>query len=150
MKLLFLWIFALHACTARATTEVMYQGSLTEFKWQNRLIIIQVNSKKELSQLQDEIYYHSSDFNACKLLMLISMNDKTWILDATTAQTVSPQLNHQVLKTINQNLEKVLLIGLDGGIKNRYTAKTFSLEQVFNDIDLMPMRRLEIQRKFNG
>ena len=144
MKLLFLWIFALHACTAIATTKVMYQGSLTDFKWQNRVIIIQINSKKELSQLQDEIHYHSSDFNARKLLMLISINDKTWILDATTAQTVSPQLNHQVLKTINQNLDNVLLIGLDGGIKNRYTAKTFSLEQVFNDIDLMPMRSREI------
>jgi hypothetical protein len=140
MKLLFLWIVALHVCTAIAKTKVMYLTSLTEFKWQNRLLIIQVNSKKESSQLQDEIYYHSSDFNDRKLLMLISINDKTWILDATTAQTVSPQLNHQVLKIINQNLEKVLLIGLDGGIKNRYTAKTFSLEQVFNEIDLMPMR----------
>jgi hypothetical protein len=144
MKLLFLWIVALHVCTAIAKTKVMHLTSLTEFKWQNRLLIIQVNSKKELSQLQDEIYYHSSDFNDRKLLMLISINDKTWILDATTAQTVSPQLNHQVLKIINQNLDKVLLIGLDGGIKNRYTAKTFSLEQVFNDIDLMPMRSREI------
>jgi hypothetical protein len=43
----------------------------------------------------------------------------------------------------------VMLVGLDGGIKSRYVADTFTLEQAFNEIDLMPMRRLEIQGKFN-
>lgn len=144
MKLIFLWIFTLHVYTAIATTKVMSQDSLTDFKWQHRLLITQVDTKSELSKLRDEIQYHSSDFDARKLLMLIRIKDKTWILDASTAQTVSPQLSDQVLETINQNLDKVLLIGLDGGIKNRYLANTFSLEQVFNEIDLMPMRRWEI------
>ena len=144
MKLIFLWIFTLHVYTAIPTTKVMSQDSLTDFKWQHRLLITQVDTKSELSKLRDEIQYHSSDFDARKLLMLIRIKDKTWILDASTAQTVSPQLSDQVLETINQNLDKVLLIGLDGGIKNRYLANTFSLEQVFNEIDLMPMRRWEI------
>ena len=144
MKLIFLWIFTLHILTAIATTKFISQNFLSDFKWQHRLLIIQVDSESKLSTLRDEIQYYSSDFDARKLLMLIRIKNKVWILDASTTQTVSPQLSEQVLETINQNLDKVLLIGLDGGIKNRYLANTFSLEQVFNEIDLMPMRRWEI------
>lgn len=144
MKLIFLWIFTLHILTAIATTKFISQNFLSDFKWQHRLLIIQVDSESKLSTLRDEIQYYSSDFDARKLLMLIRIKNKVWILDASTAQTVSPQLSEQVLETINQNLDNVLLIGLDGGIKNRYPANTFSLEQVFNEIDLMPMRRWEV------
>jgi hypothetical protein len=69
------------------------------------------------------------------------------VIDISTTRIVSPQLSNEVLETINQNRNKVLLIGLDGSIKNSYPANTFNLEQVFNDIDLMPMRHREIDRK---
>jgi hypothetical protein len=144
MKFIFLWIFTFHVNTTTATTKLMSQNTFIDFKWQHRLLITQVNSESELSKLHGEIQYHSSDFYARKLLMLIHIKDKTWIIDASTARTVSPQLNNEVLETINKNLDNVVFIGLDGGIKNRYPANAFSLEQVFNEIDLMPMRRREI------
>jgi hypothetical protein len=62
----------------------------------------------------------------------------------------SEQLSKEVSTLLCENQGMVILVGLDGGIKNRYVADTFTLEQAFNEIDLMPMRSLEIQGKFNG
>ena len=75
-------------------------------------------------------------------MWLVRVKNKTWVFNISTFKTASPQLNAEVLTTTEQNHGKVLLIGLDGGIKNRYPTQTFSLEQIFNEIDLMPMRRV--------
>jgi hypothetical protein len=148
MKFILLWIFilhafTLHAFTKRVTTRVISQNYLTDFKWQHRLLITQVDSERKLSQLRDEIQSYSIDFGARKLLALIRIEDNTWIINVSTAQTVSPSLSSEILEIISQNPDTILLIGLDGGIKYRYSTEAFSLKQVFNQIDLMPMRRAE-------
>ena len=144
MKFVILWIITLHTFTALATTKLISQDSLQNFRWQHRLLITQIDSKNELIKLQNEVQRHNNDFSDRRLLLLIHINDKTWILNESTTHSVSLLLSNEVLKVINQNLDKVILIGLDGGIKNRFPAKTFNLKQVFNEIDLMPMRRWEI------
>ncbi len=68
---------------------------------------------------------------------------QSWSLAAAGVYKWQSQLSAEVLKSVEQNLDEVLLNGLDGGIKNRYPIQTFSLEQIFNEIDLMPMRRIE-------
>ena len=40
----------------------------------------------------------------------------------------------------------VALIGLDGFVKEAYTAEKLDLNQVFADIDRMPMRRAELDQ----
>ncbi len=142
MKFVLLWIFTLHTLTTTAATRVKPQDSLTDFKWRHRLIIAHVDSEIKLSKLQDEAQHHSHKFNARKLMWLVRVKNKTWVFNISTFKTASPQLNAEVLTTTEQNHGKVLLIGLDGGIKNRYPTQTFSLEQIFNEIDLMPMRRV--------
>jgi hypothetical protein len=161
MKHILLWIFTLHAFTVTATsketasvitakvttkitTEIATENSLADLKWQHRLLITQIDTENELYNLRDKIQSHSNAFGASKLLMLIRIKNETWIVDASTARTASPQLNNEVLKIMNQNLNQVLLIGLDGGIKYRYPTDTFNLERVFNKIDSMPMRQAEI------
>ena len=111
------------------------------------MLITQVDTENELRQLREQIYYHSSDFSNRKLSMLVRIKDKTWIVNISTIQIASPLLSAEVLNIISQNLNKVLLIGLDGSIKHRYPTPTFSLQQVFNHIDLMPMRRGELVTK---
>ena len=150
MKGVLLWIFTLFTFTAIATIKVISQDPLADFKWQHRLLITQLDTENELHQLREQIHYHSSDISTRKLLMLVRIKDKTWIVDALTIQSVSPLLSLEVLNIINQNLNKVLLIGLDGGIKHRYPTQTFNLQQVFNHIDLMPMRRGETDRKVSN
>jgi hypothetical protein len=117
---------------------------LAEFKWQHRLLITQVDSEMELITLQDKILHHSNNFNARKLLLLVHIKDQTFILNTTTQQMASGSLHKEILITLKQNPNKSLLIGLDGGIKNHYSTKTFTAESAFDDIDLMPMRQAEI------
>jgi hypothetical protein len=149
MKFALLWLFTLHTLTTATTaatkvaTKVTQQDSLTDFKWRHRLIITHVDSEIKWSKLQDEAQHHSHKFNARKLMWLVVVKNKTWVFNISTFKTASPLLSAEVLTIVEQNLGKVLLIGLDGGIKNRYPIQTFSLEQIFNDIDLMPMRRIE-------
>jgi hypothetical protein len=147
MKCILLWILTLHTFTTIATIKVISQDSLADFKWRHRLLITQVDTENELRQLREQIYYHSSDFSNRKLSMLVRIKDKTWIVNISTIQIASPLLSAEVLNIISQNLNKVLLIGLDGSIKHRYPTPTFSLQQVFNHIDLMPMRRGELVTK---
>lgn len=130
--------------TIKATTIDMPQQSLADFRWQHRLLVIHVDSANNLITIQNESQSHQNDFSDRKLLLLIHIKDKTWILNESTVHNVTPLLSNEVLKLINQNLDKVILIGLDGGIKNRYPAKTFSLQQALNEIDMMPMRLSEI------
>jgi hypothetical protein len=147
MKFGLLWLFILHTLTTAtattAATKVTPQDSLTDFKWRHRLIITHVDSEIKWSKLQDKAQHHSHKFSARKLMWLVVVKNKTWVFNISTFKTASPLLSAEVLTIVEQNLGKVLLIGLDGGIKNRYPIQTFSLEQIFNEIDLMPMRRIE-------
>jgi hypothetical protein len=87
--------------------------------------------------------------------VVVHLQNKTYIIDASAPDTSSKKLasdllSKEAITLLCENQGMVMLVGLDGGIKSRYTADTFTLEQVFNEIDLMPIRRLEIQVKFKG
>ena len=122
----------------------MQAQSLAEFKWQHRLLIAQVDSEMELTKLRNKILHHSIDLRVRKLLLLVHFKNQTLILNATTQQTASDSINKETLKILQQNSNKALLIGLDGGIKKHYPIKKFTVELAFDDIDLMPMRQAEI------
>lgn len=59
-------------------------------------------------------------------------------------QTSSELVDRIQEKYLLRNHE-VILIGKDGGVKERITK--LDLERLFNDIDRMPMRQNEMQRK---
>ena len=150
-------LFIAIALTFSAIAEVHMssQQSMHDFKWKHRLLITTVTSDTELNQLQDEVRYHNRDINALKILVVVNLKNKTYVIDASAPGTFSKKLasdhlSKAVSTLLSENQGMVMLVGLDGGIKSRYIADTFTLEQAFNEIDLMPMRRLEIQGKFNG
>jgi hypothetical protein len=141
--------------SAMAEMKVSTQQSMHNYKWKHRLLITTVTSDTELNQLQDEVQYHNRDINARKIIVVVHLQNKTYIIDASAPDTSSKKLasdllSKEAITLLCENQGMVMLVGLDGGIKSRYTADTFTLEQVFNEIDLMPIRRLEIQVKFKG
>jgi hypothetical protein len=141
--------------SAMAEVKVSTQQSMHDYKWKHRLLITTVTSDTELNQLQDEVQYHNRDINARKIIVVVHLQNKTYIIDASAPDTSSKKLasdllSKEAITLLSENQGMVMLVGLDGGIKSRYVADTFTLEQAFNEIDLMPMRRLEIQGKFNG
>jgi hypothetical protein len=140
--------------SAMAEVKVSTQQSMHDYKWKHRLLITTVTSDTELNQLQDEVQYHNRDINARKIIVVVHLQNKTYIIDASAPDTSSKKLasdllSKEAITLLSENQGMVMLLGLDGGIKSRYVADTFTLEQAFNEIDLMPMRRLEIQGKFN-
>jgi hypothetical protein len=141
--------------SAMAKVNVSTQQSMHDFKWKHRLLITTVTSDTELNQLQDEVRYHHRDINARKILVVVHLQNKAYVIDASAPDAFSKKLaadllSKEVSTLLCENQGMVMLVGLDGGIKSRYAADTFTLKQAFKEIDLMPMRRLEIQRKFNG
>jgi hypothetical protein len=155
LKHLLLFIAIALSFSAIAEVHVYTQQSVHDFKWKHRLLIITVTSDIELNQLQDEVRYQSPDINARKLLVVVHLKNKTYVIDASAPDAFSKKLasdllSKEVSTLLCENKGMVMLVGLDGGIKNRYVADTFTLEQAFKEIDLMPMQRLIIQGKFNG
>jgi hypothetical protein len=141
--------------SAMAEVKVSTQQSMHDYKWKHRLLITTVTSDTELNQLQDEVQYHNRDINARKIIVVVHLQNKTYIIDASAPDTSSKKLasdllSKEAITLLSENQGMVMLLGLDGGIKSRYVADTFTLEQAFKEIDLMPMRRLEIQVKFKG
>ena len=155
LKHLLLFIAIALTFSAIAEVHVSTQQSMHDFKWKHRLLITTVTSDTELNQLQDEVRYHSPDINARKLLVVVHLKNKTYVIDASAPDAFSKKLasdllSKEVSTLLCENKDMVMLVGLDGGIKNRYVADTFTLKQAFNEIDLMPMQRLIIQGKFTG
>src|SRR5690606_36647291 len=59
---------------------------------------------------------------------------------------VSPNLGPEIDRLLEGVADRLILIGLDGGVKRRYEAAEFSVSDLFADIDAMPMRRAELGR----
>lgn len=119
--------------------------SLGDLHWQHRLIIITVNSEKQWHQLKQNVQYHGQDIEARKLLFLVNKERQTHVLSASGQYIPSPSLNSELAALSKLHPNKVLLIGLDGGIKKQYESRSFDLQKAFAEIDLMPMRRWEIE-----
>lgn len=58
---------------------------------------------------------------------------------------MAPELARQLQQTLGD--QYAVLIGLDGGVKARFSSKSFSLEKTFARIDSMPMRQQELQNR---
>ncbi|MFY7669589.1 DUF4174 domain-containing protein [Tenacibaculum sp. MEBiC06402] len=124
---------------------------LSEYKWKNRLVLIITNGNSNLRKQQlNEFQSRLKEFEERKLIFFeiqpkryrkIPLKIKTKEQD-NWFYTAQPYEKH---KSKNTDF-KVLLIGLDGGIKKQKTNKILTQEQLFTIIDGMPMRRRELKR----
>nr|WP_284731265.1 DUF4174 domain-containing protein [Glaciecola sp. XM2] len=116
--------------------------SLDSFKWQYRLLIIDVSMHTDRSALESLLNAHVKDIEDRKLRVILYTQDA--IVEAFTNTPLL--LEREVVENMLANKYSIL-VGLDGGIKSFYepSANTIDINQVFADIDGMPMRKLERQ-----
>lgn len=126
-----------------SSVEVFGQN-VDDYKWKNRIILIISNNedseffKKQINALEKDLQELVE-----RKLILFKITPSKYQLNSDKWET-----NSELYTTYNLNNEpfKIVLIGLDGGIKlneNKYTPK----EDLFALIDGMPMRRMEIRNK---
>ncbi len=121
--------------------------NLTEHQWTNRVILIITNNSKSqtyASQIK-EFNMHIQEFEERKLITykvlprkhkLENSDDNSWMKDSELYIKYNPT---------NSDF-KIILIGLDGGIKIEQN-KLLTTKELFATIDSMPMRRAEIRNQ---
>ncbi|AUC15758.1 hypothetical protein BTO06_11625 [Tenacibaculum sp. SZ-18] len=124
---------------------------LPEYEWKNRVVLIITNGNSSLRKQQlYELHSSLREFEERKLaffeiqpqryrrisLKLKTENQDNWIYSEQPYEKYKSK----------KSKFKVLLIGLDGGIKNKRTKKIFTQKELFSIIDGMPMRRRELKR----
>jgi len=100
---------------------------LSTMQWKNRIVLISGETSNAAYIKQQKIFASDSSGIADRKLLLLSSKEVG----------LSPE--------VRKILEKypVLLIGLDGGVKEQST-EPFELKELFDLIDKMPMRRWKI------
>lgn len=115
-------------------------SNLDSLEWKNRIVIVnEIDNQDTVLQLLK------------KEVDQINDRDIIWFLikDNSALSNYKGDLSSDFIKNIRQRLsnvkKKVVLIGKDGGIKSQ--SDYLNLEDIFSEIDSMPMRLLEMQKR---
>ncbi|MFO7726528.1 MAG: DUF4174 domain-containing protein [Oceanipulchritudo sp.] len=115
---------------------------LDSFRWDNRLLLIHVESPEEARAVIGEFEAAAGEVDDRDLLWFIADPED---LHTNKPESLEDSLRDRIHDLVSaQELpdERVRLIGKDGGIKGRY--ERLDLPAVFARIDSMPMRRAEM------
>lgn len=127
------------------STLSSFSQDLKKHQWKNRVLLIYTDDKNA-DDFKHQIKVLSEDKKglAERKLVVYQFTKNDFTTDFDKAWLTS---NFLYKNYVNNNEPfKVLLIGLDGGIKLEQN-KILSLEKLFSIIDGMPMRRRELKRK---
>ena len=130
-------LFLLFSLCAQSSERPMLTD-LSSLQWQNRIIV--VNDVADVDPVLSLLKDNASGFTDRDLIWLVFVNDETL---TNYPGTLAPQLKANTRKTYRIAPGEVILIGKDGGVKNRLDQ--LDLETLFSDIDAMPMRRREMR-----
>ena len=116
---------------------------LKDLKWKNRVLVVATNDKKEINDL---LSVHNIKLTEREFVIIQFDGENSYIDDIL----MSKRFSHSLKKKLKNVPEEVylILIGKDGQIKNLYTKNT-NLNEIFSDVDKMPMRMNEMLRKTN-
>ncbi|MHA7128102.1 DUF4174 domain-containing protein [Algoriphagus namhaensis] len=111
---------------------------MKDFRWENRLLVaFDLESRNRL-------VVDSSELRERKLLYFFFEGDS--LLDSNYEGEIQIE---DFLKLRSGSKEHWHLIGLDGGVKRTAKGK-IDFQEVFRQIDSMPMRQSEMRKKGNG
>lgn len=127
---------------------VMYSGSsfaqdINEFQWKNRLVILATHSihnnsyKAQINSLKSDP--EGLDIRKLRIITIVP-GYQSFGLTTNTRQVIDSSYEKFLLKN---DPFKFYLVGLDGGVKFS-SSDIISNKELFQIIDVMPMRRLEI------
>lgn len=124
--------------------------------WQNRVLVVDAKTPTNADILAKQFKTHTNQMWDRRLIALLLLNDSVIELRFTqenmqtfsTSPSQSPSSSKQISYSVSElrkrlNGKQSILIGLDGGTKSAFTLNSgqIDIEQVFTDIDGMPMRR---------
>ncbi|WP_339843467.1 DUF4174 domain-containing protein [uncultured Halopseudomonas sp.] len=111
---------------------------LSSLQWQNRIIV--VNEVADVEAVLPLFEKNAAGVTDRDLIWLVFNDDKTL---TNYPGALSPKLSANTLETYYIKSGQVILIGKDGGVKNRLDR--VDLQAIFANIDAMPMRRNEMR-----
>ena len=131
---------ATHATQVRIKSENTELRSLDELRWQYRLVLINSESQAHTNKLLAELASQQAELVERKLVVFIMQSTQVQVW--TGGQPVA-LIQDSIQDDIEARLAgySAILIGLDGGSKVSYEG--LLLNDIFRDIDGMPMRRSE-------
>ena len=141
MKFILIFFFLL----ITSSTAIMAQD-LFGYRWENRILLLitdETNNEavdKQISEFRES----AKKLEDRRLLVFLVTKDRTF-MGLAFDESINNDTLYKKYK-VSRNPFEMVLIGLDGGVKERYTEYQ-ALENILALIDGMPMRREELSRK---
>jgi hypothetical protein len=128
------------ALQVRSKTEAAELSSLNELRWKYRLILIRSESQAQTDKLIFELESKQDELVDRKLVVFIVQSKQVRVLmGGQPLAALQDPISRDILTRLADY--QAILIGLDGGVKASYDG--LRLNEIFRDIDGMPMRRGE-------
>lgn len=120
-------------------------SSLEALRWEHRLIIGKIVDRSAADDFLRKWKHEQPALLDRKLALILIAEDG--LQTADLKQSINPDSNikDEIIRKLKDR--DFALIGLDGGVKSRYTLKDFSFESIFGQIDQMPMRAAELRNR---
>ena len=119
---------------------------ISSHKWKNRVLIILTNEEK-IDQLHKQVQILQTDQEGLndRKLVIYSVKGDAYRKGINSNEWVNGSNSFDEFKDSKEHF-KVILMGLDGGIKISQS-EVISLDELFSTIDAMPMRRNELRAR---
>ena len=117
---------------------------LSDFKWKNRVLVVITDKKKDI---QDLIKNYNIELDEREFLVIQFDGKKAFIDD----KKMSKRFSNSLLKKIRNIPQEIhfVLIGKDGKVKSLYS-KNANVNEIFLEVDKMPMRINEMKRNLKN
>ena len=132
-------LFTIISSLLLLSCSIFQKGDLRDFKWKNRILIIN-ESKKEGMSLKIQIDYFE-ELKDRDLVLVKVINNDVYLNGSLTSNDMTKSILSIVKNELNTY--DMILIGKDGKIKHRYYFDD-GVKIIFKDIDSMPMRIREM------
>ena len=122
----------------------LFSQDISSHKWQDRVLIIFAEEEGgHLLKKQMEMLQSDEEGLEDRKLVIYSVNGSAYRKGIQSDQWISGSDTFRKFIDAGDKF-KVILIGLDGGIKIRQN-EVLTLDKLFSTIDAMPMRRNELR-----
>ncbi|WP_235298780.1 DUF4174 domain-containing protein [Portibacter marinus] len=122
----------------------MKAQDLSKHQWENRILVLMIDQETDIYQKQMKFLQDHEDGLKDRKLLVYTARANQLSIGLKEKNTIPDSSIYNNYKKNNGNFE-MILIGLDGSVKERYKAVT-KPDDIFKTIDKMPMRRAEMRR----
>jgi len=139
------WAATFWACGQSQSPTMI---NLDDYQWDNRLVLIFAPSEEEeiYQSLTQSIQRDEAELVDRDIVVFHFLESgKSFVEEQTIAAESEQKIRDQY--NISSGKTTIILIGKDGGEKDRQTGTTIDLASLYPLIDRMPMRRREMREK---